>query len=215
MPSPSSATTKSSRQGTADHWKPENPWFNSLRMALRGKLNRNHVETDFGPGEVAFTSLEHTTAQVFLGAAPHTDLNFERWFVMLVLQAHPGSILHTSALKKAPKGRALKSVQDVPMREGEIFVFDAHRLHWVDSPVDVGLPSPAWRDDSSQWWARHFHQATVITGTELPSRPSREVAERQLLEFFSQYTPDCWHRATWQVPGSRPGSEPPRIKIKV
>lgn len=201
--------------GSADHWRPDNPLFESLGEALRWRVNRAKVQTQFAPDSVAFTDVERTTAQVFLGAEPHTDPHFDRWFVMLVLQAQPDAILHTAPHTKVPKDRPLKSAQDVPMVKGEIFVFDAHRIHWVESPIDVGLPSSSWDDESYELWDKHFDDTTVIIGTELRSRPSREVAEKRLLEFFSQYTPESWSRAMKMDPSARPESRAPRMKVKL
>ena len=213
-PKPHTDTVK--KGGTSDHWAPSNPHFSRLTETLSQHINKARIETDFAPDSVAYTDVEHTTAQVFLGAAPHTDLNFaNRWFVMLVLQAAPNATLHTARKIKAPKGKALESDQDVPMRQGEIFVFDAHRLHWVKPAVDVGPPTAAWADESHKLWEKHFHQTTVIIGTELPTRPTRDMAEQKLLEFFSQYTPECWQRATGLDSMIRPGFEPPKIKIKL
>ena len=205
MTNPTPTRTPASRR--ADHWKPENPWFETLKSELRKELNSSRIQTDFSPEAVAFTNVEHTTAQVFLGAEPHTDMDFDRWFVMMVLQASPDAILHTAPHIKLPKNRKLVSAQDIPMVEGEIFVFDAHRLHWVKSPVDLGQPSPSWRNDSYELWEKNFDKTTVIIGTELRSRPTREAAESRLLEFFSQHTPNCWTRATGLDSVPRPGRD--------
>lgn len=206
--------TESEKAGTGDHWKPGNPCFERLAEALKDQLNRGRVQTCFAPDSVAFTDVEHTTAQVFLGAAPHTDLDFDRWFVMLVLQSAPDATLHTARKIKKPKGGPLESDQDVPMKQGEVFVFDAHRLHWVKPSVDVGVPTDAWEKESYELWDQYFDHTTIIIGTELKSRPTREAAEQKLLDFFSQYTPESWQRATGLESKPRPGHQPPRLKIK-
>ena len=183
-------------------WKPTCGTLARIAPVLAEVAAKACPYSMFSSQNVGIVEIEQANGTAFFGAAPHTDANFDRWFVMLVVKAPENTVLHTAKRKSVvdqPKPHA--SVGLVP---GEILLFDAHRVHWVDTPegMDPTLEGAGW-EFHEQLMRQHGGQLSVLVGMETPVRPSVEQAEGLLREYLRQHTPQCWARATMPAPRRR------------
>lgn len=175
-------------------WQPTTPALARATALLAEQVKRSQPYAMYSTLGVGIVELEQANATAFFGASPHTDKNFDRWFTMLVVQAADGVVLHTAKRRsETPNPKAAVSVNLVA---GDVLVFDAHRLHWVDPPAGV--------DRAREGTGWDFHEAlmkdfgahlSVLVGTETPQRPTREEAEALLCQYLKTHTPRCWAQA--------------------
>lgn len=177
-------------------WKPQTPELGRVLPMLAAEAERNRPERMESTKTVSLVEIEQANGTAFFGAVPHTDRDFDRWFIMLIVQTPGDVVLHTARRKSVVENP--KAAVSVPLVEGEILLFDAHRLHWVEPPA--GLPrSPAQDrngfDLHEKLMKKHRSKMSVIVGTETTERPTKEQAEALLCQYLRDHTPRCWAAA--------------------
>lgn len=181
-------------QSQAITWRPETPALARAIPLLAEQAQRGlpyGMHSTLGVGTI---EIEQANATAFFGASPHTDRDFDRWFTMLVVKAPEGMVLHTA--KRRSQTDNPKAAVSVNLLAGEILLFDAHRLHWVDpvEGVDRAREGFGWQfhEDLMKEFGEHIG---VLVGTETRKRPTRQEAETLLCDYLRTHTPKCWAQA--------------------
>lgn len=181
----------------AEHWKPVDPRLSAILGALQEEALGEVPTLMSSLDSVGLLEIEKANAVAFAGAAPHVDEAFPRWFVMMTLEVPGPTLLHTADLDAPPSDiDGLVPDLSIPLEVGELCLFDAHKVHWVDRPEGAQCDDEMANPSFTKWLATEFRDTmSVMIGTESEERPTREQAEQMLVEFLQKMTPKCWDRA--------------------
>lgn len=187
----------------AESWIPAHEAFGKLLPHLQTEAGQRSPYSLSALDDVGIIEIEQATGVAYFGAAPHTDKAYDQWFVMFVVEARGTQQLNTANTKKIKDRMA--SAQTIDLEDGQILVFDAHKVHWVDLPEGLNADAQcAGRDFASYLGREYRDQMSVLVGTEMTQRPRREEAEQLLLDYLRVHTPKCWAKAELPAPAPAP-----------
>lgn len=109
---------------------------------------------------------------------------------MMTLKAADGVKLHTANTKTVKK--EMKASQSANLVVGEMLVFDAHKVHWVDIPEKVLLKGKKSNAFSEPIGEGFRNDLSIMICTEVCDRPSRSEAETLLADYLRDKTPNFW-----------------------
>ena len=184
----------------AETWPAQHPHIRACVPALSDLAKRQTPYCIGHAQEVGNIDIEQATGVAFFGATPHTDTQFPRYFVQLVISARPDLLLHTRPTKRVPKSGAPAPVSalSVPLILGHMLGGDAHKLQWVDPPGPQGAATADFNLDEVR------PSLGVVIGVECDERPSREQAEELLWAYLKRNTPRVVEGLGLSEPPRRP-----------
>lgn len=155
------------RKPLLEAWQPASPKLRAAFASFKdqcatARLNPPSNLLASEEGVLDNARLQGVDAVVFADVSPHVDENFDRWFVFWTVKAS-GQTLHTKRAKVPTPG--MSPTQSLSMEEGQMFILDAHHLHWTTT-----YPPLEGAADRKQ-------RFSVMLVAETPIRPTHAQAE--------------------------------------
>lgn len=176
--------------------------FGKLLSPLQSEAERQSPYSWSALDEVGIIEIEQATGVAYVGAAPHTDNEYDPWFVMFIVAARGTRQLKTANTNKIKNRFA--SAYAIDLEDGQILVFNSHKVHWVDLPEGLSAQKPCVGDSLAANLGREYRdKMSVLVGMEMTQRPTREEAEQLLLDYLRVHTPKCWIKAELPLPTPR------------
>lgn len=186
----------------ASVWNPEDPQLVAAARVLADGAGAHQPYGFSGIRSIGGFRLEDAEGVAFVAAPPHTDPDFARWFVMLTLKAREGVLLHTAPTSEEEADPV--SQLSVPLVPAQMLVFDAHQLHWVDTPAGVEWETECATQSFSNYLAREFEpEMCLMLSTECEDYPDRAQAEALMVDYLKRAVPGVWATAQQPAPPAR------------
>ena len=217
-----------------DQWTPSDSIWSALQASTSGAVHQMLAGSTLGldltmasatrGGEVRGIEIEDALGVAFTAAAPHTDMDFDRYFALFVMQG-PGTTRLESwntrqeekifndiyALDPLPKVAPNASTL---LKPGDLVVFDGHRVHRaVVDPAEKTLVNALRqieadrfvREESSLEAAKKSRLlrdpgdvnrlVTVCLSMEFKRKPTRELVEAAFLKHLDLKAPMAYQTA--------------------
>ena len=217
-----------------DQWTPNDSIWEAVREQLKTTDNlstRHHMGLELTMssaergGEIGVIQFEDVSGIAFAAAAPHTDSDFDRHFLLFVVDGPGTTVLEawnttqeskvfddTYAMDPIPKKAPHMAVALVP---GTLILFDGHRLHravvaeeekaWVMALREVEKDRVRGEESSLeaarragllQHPAEAHRVVTRCVSLEFKRKPTPAMAETALLKHLETFAPLAFGQAT-------------------
>lgn len=226
-----------------DQWTPSDAVWGALRSSTAGAIQQRLGRSTLGldltmasatkGGEIQGIAIEEAAGVAFTAAAPHTDLDFDRYFALFVMHG-PGTTRLESwntrketqifddiyGLDPVPKTDPHASVV---LQPGCLVLFDGHRVHravvdHAEKPLVNALrqleASRSVRDTSALEAAQHSRLirhpsetnrlVTACLSLEFKRQPTREMVESAFLKHLEMKAPVLYQAARMAVEMASP-----------